>query len=292
LPPPNDGNILSAAFDRGWFWYIPLTPTLTSVGAVVSREHASAIVGNHEGAMNEFIAACPIVQDFLSSAQRVTEGQYGTFRMRKDYSYCSTRFWSPGMVLAGDAACFVDPVFSSGVHLATYSALLAARSINSCLAGAVDESRAFQEFERRYRREYGNFYRFLVSFYDMNRDESSYFWSARKVLRSQDAADEAFVRLVAGVGSSGEPLFANAQALMEATHSVSNSFELAQCGPGEFDLWRLDGGFMEDLTRESVHLQGFASQETLAPDTPLWSRGLVPSRDGLQWVALPETLCA
>ena len=58
------------------------------------------------------------------------------------------------MVLVGDAARFVDPVLSTSVHLATYSGLLAARSINSCLAGLVDEESAFTEFERRYRREY------------------------------------------------------------------------------------------------------------------------------------------
>ena len=83
-------------------------------------------------------------------------------RVRKDYSYCNSRFWRPGIVLVGDAACFVDPVLSSGVHLATYSGLLAARSINSCLAGLVDEESAFTEFERRYRREYGGFYQFLA----------------------------------------------------------------------------------------------------------------------------------
>ena len=77
------------------------------------------------------------------------------------------------MVLVGDAACFVDPGFSSGVHLATYGALLAARSINSVLAQAVDEDTAFREFEERYRREYGVFYEFLVSFYDLHVDEDS-----------------------------------------------------------------------------------------------------------------------
>ena len=109
-----------------------------------------------------------MIRDYLSGAKRVTEGEYGKLRVRKDYSYHHTKFWRPGMVLIGDAACFVDPVFSSGVHLATYSALLAARSINSVLAGTVDEAAAFAEFEGRYRREYGVFYEFLTSFYDMH----------------------------------------------------------------------------------------------------------------------------
>ena len=135
LPAPNSGNILSCAFDSGWFWYIPLSPTLTSVGAVVRREMASKIQGDPEEALMALIAECPMISDYLRDAKRVTEGQYGELRVRKDYSYANTRFWCPGMVLIGDAACFVDPIFSSGVHLATYSALLAARSINSVLAG-------------------------------------------------------------------------------------------------------------------------------------------------------------
>src|SRR6185295_2961241 len=125
-------------------------------------------------------------------------------------SYCNTRFWKPGVVLIGDAACFIDPVFSSGVHLSTYSALLAARSINTCLRKELDEDRCFKEFEERYRREFSNFYQFLLAFYDMHEDEESYFWSARKVLETEESANEAFIRLVGGVSSSGEPLYDSA----------------------------------------------------------------------------------
>ncbi len=142
LPAPNNGNILSAAFSGGWFWYIPLSPTLTSVGAVVDREHAKAHSRGHEAeAMQRFIDSCPIVKTFSSDASRITQGEYGKFRVRSDYSYCSESFWAPGMVLVGDAACFVDPVFSSGVHLLHSGALLAARSINSTLEGASTSTR-------------------------------------------------------------------------------------------------------------------------------------------------------
>src|SRR5262249_25068520 len=154
--------ILCAAFDDGWFWYIPLSPTLTSVGVVVSKSAAEAIKHGRERAFYEFMSRCQIIRDHLCDARRVTEGPYGEFRIRKDYSYCNTRFYRNGLVLIGDAACFVDPVFSSGVHLATYAGLLAARSINTALDSALPHSRCFDEFEMRYRREFGNFYRFLA----------------------------------------------------------------------------------------------------------------------------------
>src|SRR5215469_11249411 len=203
LAEPNSGNILSCAFDSGWFWYIPLSPSLTSVGAVVRREMAGKIQGDPEQALMALIAQCPMISDYLRDARRVTEGQYGELRVRKDYSYANTKFWRPGMALVGDAACFVDPVFSSGVHLATYGALLAARSINSVLDQAVDEETAFREFEQRYRREFGVYYEFLVAFYDLNVVEDSYFWSAKKVTKNTSSDLESFVELVSGV-SSGE----------------------------------------------------------------------------------------
>ena len=98
LPPPNSGNILSCAFDSGWFWYIPLTPTLTSVGAVVRRELAGKIQGDPEEALRALIAECPLISGNLQGVKRVTEGKYGQIRVRKDYSYLNTKFWRPGMV--------------------------------------------------------------------------------------------------------------------------------------------------------------------------------------------------
>src|SRR5215472_1123755 len=207
VPPPNQGNILSAAFDDGWFWYIPLSDTLTSVGAVVRRDRVDVIQQGREAAMRQFIDACPIIADYLSSARRVTDGIYGELRTRKDYSYANTRFWGPGIALVGDAACFIDPVFSSGVHLATYSAVLAARSINTCLSGSLPESACFEEFERRYRREFNVFYQFLLAIYDLHQDESSYFWTARKILQTGETDMEAFVELVAGISAPERGLF-------------------------------------------------------------------------------------
>jgi halogenation protein CepH len=285
LPKPNDGNILCAAFPGGWFWYIPLSESLTSVGAVVDRTLANGIRGHEEGSLQEFIAACPLISEYLRDAKRVTEGPYGKLRTRMDYSYCSTGFWKPGMVLIGDAACFVDPVFSSGVHLATYGALLAARSINSCLRNELDEQRSFREFELRYRREYGNFYRFLASFYNLDQDEASYFWTARKLLNSEEPGNEAFIRLVAGLGTSGEQLFGNGEELLDTTRSVANSFERAQGLDGDFDHGMLDTEFMSKLTQEAVQLQMHAStgQVGIGGSTPLWNGGLIPSADGLRW---------
>lgn len=297
LPSPNDGNILCAAFRDGWFWYIPLSDTLTSVGAVVSREAAEAMKGGHEQALQGFIKACPIIDDYLSAATRVTAGKYGAIRVRKDYSYTTTRFWAPGIMLIGDAACFIDPVFSSGVHLATYAALLAARGINSCLRGALDEERCFAEFEMRYRREFGNFYQFLMAFYDMNQDADSYFWSARKIVSTEERDNEAFIRLVAGRSQVDEPAFYEGHEFFDAREGFGHWMEQslnpdavrpanARSAPAPR---RVAGGFdatsfMDGFTQEIAQLQAQARLgERRGLEAPLAEGGLVPSRDGLEW---------
>lgn len=201
LPEPNRGNIFCAAFDAGWLWYIPLRDDLTSVGAVISPDNAAAVQRDRRGAWQDMVDACPEVRDLLAGVPVATEQPYDEVRVRKDYSYWKKSFWRPGMALVGDAACFVDPVLSSGVHLATYGALLAARSVNASLAGSVPENRGFAEFEVRYRREYRVFYEFLIAFYDMERNEESYFWQAKKVTKVDTTEAAAFAELAGGLVS-------------------------------------------------------------------------------------------
>jgi FAD-dependent halogenase len=201
LPEPNSGNIFCAAFDAGWLWYIPLRDDLTSVGAVIAPEHNPAVQRDARAAWQDMIRACPEVADLLAGVPTATEPPYDTVRVRKDYSYWKNSFWTSGMALVGDAACFVDPVLSSGVHLATYGALLAARAVNASLEGQVPEARGFAEFEARYRREYGVFYEFLVAFYDMERNDQSYFWQAKKVTKVDAGEAAAFAELAGGLVS-------------------------------------------------------------------------------------------
>ncbi|RSN53095.1 tryptophan halogenase [Amycolatopsis sp. WAC 04182] len=272
LPEPNAGNIFSVAFEHGWFWFIPLSPTLTSVGAVVHQDSAELVQGDPDEAMRRFIDACPRIKDILGDAKRITEGPYGSYRVRKDWSYCNSRFSGPGMVLVGDSACFVDPVFSSGVHLATYGGLLAARSINGCLAGTVDEEAAFAEFEKRYRREYGLFHEFLIGFYDMNKSEDSYFWQARKVSESASTDVEAFVELVGGVASNDLRLTAD---------DLAATVESVEHKPGG----AANGTVLTRMLKAGAGLQGRALLGSRSGEgAALEPGGLRASDDGLSWV--------
>ncbi|MEV4451891.1 MULTISPECIES: tryptophan 7-halogenase [Streptomyces] len=290
LPEPNSGNILCEAFDEGWLWYIPLTDALTSVGAVISRENASQIQGDREAALMKFVDRSSYVKDMLTDATRVNDdSMYGEVRIRKDYSYANTRFHAPGIVLIGDAACFIDPVFSTGVHLATYAGVLAARSINSVLEKSVSEERAFAEFDGRYRREYSVFYEFLSSFYHMDQAEDSYFWRARKVTNLPQSSFEAFVSLVAGGSSKERVLTDGAQVAERFARSAEDISRAAErTGGMETDSGqRMNHLFSAPVVREVMEemnaLQANSGEGTEVVEPPLLEGGLVPTPDGLGW---------
>jgi halogenation protein CepH len=211
-----------------------------------------------------------MIADFLADAERVTSGPYGEIRVRKDYSYIQEKFWRPGLVLAGDAACFIDPVFSSGVHLATYSALLAARSINTALRASADpdEKTLFEEYEVRYRQEYARFHDFLVAFYDMHSDEQSYFWKAKKVTGNTASEMQSFVDLVGGGSSDERALVDVGSYLGRPEREIDElAWSVAQAG-ASIQVQAATGGVADE-------------QEPVRPG------GLVPSRDGMHW-SLPS----
>ena len=108
---------------KGWFWYIPLPGDLVSVGIVAEREYLYRDGKNPQAILERQIAVNPWVQAHLAPGQ--VDGPY---RVTGDYSYTSRRCACDGLVLAGDALGFLDPVFSSGVFLALRSGELAAEA--------------------------------------------------------------------------------------------------------------------------------------------------------------------
>lgn len=282
LPEPNRGNIFCAAFDAGWLWYIPLRDDLTSVGAVISPEHTPAVQRDARAAWRDMIAACPEVSRLVAGVPEATEAPYDQVRVRKDWSYWKKSFWTPGMALVGDAACFVDPVLSSGVHLATYGALLAARSVNSALDGSVPEERGFAEFETRYRREYRVFYDFLIAFYDMERNEDSYFWSAKKITKVDIGEAAAFAELAGGL-VSGDTAVVRADWHTSASQLDSAVGQLA-VSDGRINPL-LHAPVVGETFRTGNDLQEQALYGGPLDDPgPAGPDGLAVTPDGLSWV--------
>jgi halogenation protein CepH len=183
LASPSEGNVLFETYQDAWLWYIPLDDHLTSVGVVLPADDAERVKHNPQQALEFYISNCPNIRSFLNEATGSQQSPFHGIRTRSEFSYCHTRFWMPGGILIGDAACFVDVLLSSGVHLATYAALLAARSINSILDQNADATLCLNEFEARLRQEYAIFYQGLVGLYDMDQDSETYTHWLRSLLQ-------------------------------------------------------------------------------------------------------------
>ncbi len=146
--------------DRGWFWFIPLSETVISVGVVLPK-HVYTRNGSLEDALGAYLAETPMTASLTAHARRVTP-----VRFDADYSYRATRFAGDRWLLAGDAGAFLDPIFSTGVYLAMHSGIDAARALDAALtAGDLSRPR-FAAYERAVRRRYEYFRRFAVGFYD------------------------------------------------------------------------------------------------------------------------------
>lgn len=185
LPEPAAGNTLFEAFSDGWCWYIPLKENLFSVGALITKEKAQKLTKIDKLiALNNCIAQTNHIKKMMAKAVVATEQPYDQLHIRSDYSYCQQQFWKPGLVLVGDSAAFVDVLLSSGVHLATMGAILCARSLLSFFAGKIPEATSFNEYEIRYKKEFGTFYKMLAGFYNQEKDAKTYqqelrYWLAK-----------------------------------------------------------------------------------------------------------------
>lgn len=117
------GHTVIVRFKEGWFWLIPLANDTTSVGAVVPPELLRRH-GGLEAAFHACVDANPEVALRMAKAETVVP-----LRATADYSWRHASFAQDRILLTGDAAGFVDPIFSSGVMLAMQSGRLAARTI-------------------------------------------------------------------------------------------------------------------------------------------------------------------
>ena len=158
-----EGHITIARFAKGWFWLIPLAGGRTSVGVVLPSKDAGISSGR---GLEE------IFQEAVDSNDEVRTRLHGAkimapLRATGDYSWKFSRFATPRILLTGDAAGFVDPIFSSGVMLALKSAVLAAEYI----VRASDSDRSLTRWECfSYTREVTGwmqqYSRIIRSFYD------------------------------------------------------------------------------------------------------------------------------
>jgi flavin-dependent dehydrogenase len=148
--------------DQGWFWFIPISDSVTSVGVVVPKAiyHARPRT-SAESTLDAFVADTPAAAALLATAVPVSRA-----RIDADYSYLHSQHAGDRCLLAGDAAAFLDPIFSTGVLMAVQSGIEAAHAVDRALATGDLRREQFAHYERTVVRRYHHFRRFAVGFYD------------------------------------------------------------------------------------------------------------------------------
>ena len=124
-----------------WIWVIPFSSGVTSLGFVGDPEFFKQYEGDNEQQLRALIAAEPYLAERFKDAEMIFPP-----RVLESWSATTDRFYDEGFVLTGNVTEFLDPVFSSGVTLATVSSQLAAHLVIRKLKGEpVDWQKEYTE---------------------------------------------------------------------------------------------------------------------------------------------------
>ena len=160
-PEGIDGTLIRMV--RGldsWFWMIPLTAARTSIGVVMDTAAYRAMKLSPEAALQKCINEQPILVERMKNAERVAP-----VYSAGDYSYRNTQLYGDRWLLVGDAAGFIDPVFSSGVFMAIMSAEGAADTIDQVLCDESRRPRLFKKYARRVHKVMDTYLDFVTAWY-------------------------------------------------------------------------------------------------------------------------------
>ena len=160
-PTGIDGTltVLVRAIDR-WFWLIPLSDERTSVGVVLDSESFRKSKLSAEDFLQQALTEQPTIAKRMRNARRASK-----VYVEADFSYRSTRLCGDRWLLTGDAAGFIDPIFSSGVFLAVFSGEKCADVLNEVLDCPSKAKRSFARYERSVNRAMDVYLRFVNAWY-------------------------------------------------------------------------------------------------------------------------------
>jgi len=148
--------------NKGWFWYIPLSGDMVSVGIVAERDYLfNGSTKDHEEIFQREVLNNEWIKEHLAEAE-----QTGEYRITGEYSYRNRYCASDGLVLAGDALGFLDPVFSSGVFLALKSGVMLADEIDLALKAGDLSAKSFDRYGKRMQSSIETMRKIVYAFYD------------------------------------------------------------------------------------------------------------------------------
>jgi flavin-dependent dehydrogenase len=163
-PGLDEGNTTVAYLpERGWFWYIPMRNNIVSVGAVAERDYLFHASKDPCEIFQREMRTNPWIADHLAHGEQI-----GEYFVTSEFSYRSKFCAADGLLLAGDAFAFLDPVFSSGVFLALKSGEMAADAVDAALAAGDVTGSRFVEYGEFVCDGLENMRKLVYAFYDAN----------------------------------------------------------------------------------------------------------------------------
>ena len=159
-----DEGATTVAFlpEKGWFWYIPQHNDMVSVGVVAEGKYltrdkvkAPKEIFDREVSQNKWI------KEYLNPGKCT-----GDYYITNEYSFHSKHCGSEGLLLVGDAYCFLDPVFSSGLMLALKSGIMAADTVSKAIKNNNFCPSQFSDYSSTLREGIENMRKLVYAFYD------------------------------------------------------------------------------------------------------------------------------
>ncbi|WP_373303092.1 NAD(P)/FAD-dependent oxidoreductase [Streptomyces fructofermentans] len=204
LPGDEWTNILIEGTQEGWFWGIPIDKGVFSVGYVTRSDVANQSDKSLEELFVSEIESTTKLKELLKDATPAAG-----YRTARDWSYTNDRFHGDGWVLVGDAAAFVDPLFSTGVALATLAGSTLSKIVDQILKHPEIEEKALDRYSNAYRDFFDDIRSFVEGFYDRSKTKGYYFDLAQKISdpgKKNDAQVD-FVKLISGLSGRDGGLF-------------------------------------------------------------------------------------
>jgi len=147
--------------EKGWFWYVPLPGDMVSVGAVAEKDYLYKDTRDPASIFQREVKNNAWIERHLASGR-----QTGPYWVTGEYSYRSRYCAADGLVLAGDAFAFLDPVFSSGVFLALRSGELAADAVDAALTIGDVSASQFSHYGEEFCKGIEAMRKLVYAFYD------------------------------------------------------------------------------------------------------------------------------
>jgi flavin-dependent dehydrogenase len=206
--------------NKGWFWYIPLSGDMVSVGIVA--EHDYLFDGSTKDLAEIFNRE---VKNNLWIEEHLAQGeQEGEYRVTGEFSYRNKFCAIDGLVLAGDALGFLDPVFSSGVFLALKSGVMLADAADLALKKGDVSAATFEQYGKSMQDSIETMRKIVYAFYDEG------FSFKDLVMKGDDMRSDLTDCLVGNVDENDfSSLFAAMSKLAELPEPIEHG--LAKVGP-------------------------------------------------------------